>query len=270
MFRSCVFVILTLFFFCQFSLAQSLPLTPLKSFFKPFEIGVQVENYRYVEPGLISHFGLLFGLRGVAAWSYNEKASGLVLGDINSGELNYDGALCDVNTNVCTAYQAKTRDVILRLTHRFDYLLTDTFHLFIGPGFRYLIDQGRGAGFYTRRATYFFVPAGFAVDFAEYTFEFEYDFFMKGRITSHLSEVNSSFGDMSHSQENGLAYRATVLRHFKNLVAVPLIFGLYYEKREVPSSEFKELIINNLPSGKFYKEPRNLTEVIGLRASLLY
>ncbi len=254
----------------QFSFAQGALTAPQKSFFKPFEFGVQLENYRYVEPGLISHTGILFGVYGIAAWSYSENASGLILGQINSGELNYDGALCDVNTNVCTSYKAKTNDVILRLTHRFDYLLFGKLHLFIGPGFRYLLDRGQGTGFYTRMATYFFMPAGFSVDVAHYKFEVEYDFLLRGMIKSHLSEVNSTYDDITHSQEDGKAFRVTALARFSQLTTLPVELGLYYEKRELPSSDLKELRINKLPSGQFYKEPENITEALGVKLGVIY
>ncbi len=270
MYHAGIFYILLMVGFSPFLKAQSDLVAPTKIFFKPFQFGVQLENYRYVEPGLISHSGLLFGIHGSAAWAYSENAGGFILGEINSGELNYDGALCDVNTNVCTEYKAKTNDVILRLTHRFDYAVSNQFHFFAGPGFRCLIDRGQGAGFYTRMASYLFLPAGITLAADNYSFEFEYDFFMKGMIKSHLSEVNSTYEDITHSQENGKAFRVMASGRFTNVTTVPLVLSLYYEKRELPSSEPKELRINGLQSGKFYKEPENITEVLGFRAAIIY
>ena len=144
MFRIGIFLILCVTGFSSLSVAQDESASPAASFFKPFQFGVHLENYRYTEPGLVSHAGLMFGVHGAAAWAFSENASGLVSGELSSGELNYDGALCDVNTNVCTDYKAKTNDVIIRLTQRFDYFILNHFHVFGGPGFRYLIDRGQG------------------------------------------------------------------------------------------------------------------------------
>ncbi len=257
---------------------------PAPTFFKPFAIGVLLENYRYAEPGLITHSGFLVGLRGVASWAHSDLNSDLsstsgtflsrfsssILGDLATGTLNYDGALCDVNTNVCTPYKAKTYDILLRLTYRFEYLISEKMQIFIGPGFRYILDQGQGSGFYTRMGTYLFLPAGFTYYFKDYNFEFEYDFFLQGKMNSKLSEVNSTYGDITHSQPQGRAYKVTVSRFFENLGVRPLNFSIYYEKREVESSGLEQLRVNQQPSGIFFREPKNFTEVLGVRASFLY
>lgn len=270
MFKTGIFFILSAVGFSTLAGARTESSSPVVSFFKPFQIGVHLENYRYSEPGIVSHTGLMFGVHGVATWAYFENVSGLLLGELSSGELNYDGALCDVNTNLCTDYEAKTNNLILRLTHRFDYVILKHLHVFGGPGFRYLIDRGQGTGFYTRMASYFFIPAGIKVNVQNYSFEIEYEFFLKGMIKSQLSEVNRTFEDITHSQENGKAFRVTAAGQFSNITALPLVFSLYYEKRELPSSDFKELQISGVPSGKFFKEPENITEILGFRMAMTY
>lgn len=240
------------------------------SFIKSYTLGAELNNYRYVEPGLIAHSGFMLGVFAEMTWTYFLNLNGITSANIVWGELNYDGSLCDVNTNICTDYQAKTIDVISRVTHRFVYLIKDDFNFFIGPGFRILIDKGRGDGFYTRTGNYFFLPLGINFNYQNFNFDFEYDFLLSGTMKSKLSEVNKTFGDVRHKQSVGSGHKITLNRKMDDLAVRTITASLYYESWNFADSDPEQLLINNQPSGNFFIEPKNFTQVIGLQLGFLF
>lgn len=222
-------------------------------------------NYRYTEPGLISHEGYLFGIAAQTTWKTSSKQVGGILDlQMITGALNYNGSLCDVNSGVCTDYKAETKDIIFRLTHRFDFVISESFDLFIGPGVRYLVDKGSGTGFYTRSGTYFFAPLGFTmkapISDGLLLFDFEYDVFLSGTMKSSLHEVNSTFGDVTHIQKNGSGVKVAV----KFLGRHGLVSSIFYEHWYVNDSNVEPLIVNGSPSGNVFVEPKNFTDAVGI------
>ncbi|MBC7465157.1 MAG: hypothetical protein H7256_04135, partial [Bdellovibrio sp.] len=166
------------------------PAQPESSIFqysKKIKIGAELISYRYVEPGLIEHVGLLYGANAQLKWEASEMIFGVIDVSVVAGKLNYNGALCDVETNACSNYSAKTDDVIFRITHRFDFKVTEQFHIFAGPGIRYLFDRGESSGFYTRLGLYLFAPVGVNLqiplnDDSGLIFDLEYDIFISGSM----------------------------------------------------------------------------------------
>lgn len=238
-----------------------------------YTLGYELNNYRYAEPGLIAHSGFMLGVFAEMTWSYLPKLSGVTSGKLISGELDYDGSLCDVNTNVCTDYKAKTIDVIARLTHRFNYKAYENLSFFLGPGFRLLFDRGRGVGFYTRTGSYLFLPIGFHFNQWNVNFDFEYDVLISGSMNSKLSEVNKTYGDIRHKQSVGSGHKITLTKQFDSIdsaTSQPILVSLYFESWTFDSSEPEELFENNQPSGKFFVEPKNFSQVLGLQLSLLF
>ncbi len=233
-------------------------------------LGLELNHYRYVEPGLIAHSGLMLGISGELAIRYLDQLEGVTAAQVVFGELTYDGSLCDVNTNVCSDYKAKTSDIIAKVSHRVDYLSDFGIHFFIGPGFRFLIDKGIGSGFYTRIGNYLYAPIGFNFLFKDIKFDFEYDVFISGSMYSKLSEVNKTFGNVRHTQTTGSGHKVTLSRRIDDLTTVPLVASLYYESWTVGDSNTEELQVNGQPSGNFFIEPKNFTQVIGLNFSFLF
>ena len=240
------------------------------SIIKSYTLGAELSNYRYVEPGLIAHSGFMLGIFGQMTWAYLPNLVGTTSANLVWGELNYEGSLCDVNTNVCTDYRAKTIDVIGRVTHRLVYLIRDDLSFFIGPGFRILVDKGRGEGFYTRTGTYLFAPVGINFNYQNFNFDFEYDFFIAGSMKSNLSEVNKTFGDIRHKQSVGSGHKITLTRRIDGVAINPVAASLYYESWTIGASDSEELLINKQPSGNFFIEPKNFTQVIGLQIGFLF
>lgn len=222
-------------------------------------IGPELRYYRYVEPGLIQHTGALYGVW--ANWFYQLGSfKGVIDANLIIGNLKYDGALCDTNTSVCTDYSSTTNEMIHRVTHRFDYQVTSDLHVFAGGGFRYLYDKGEGVGFYTRSGTYLFLPVGVTYNLSDFSLDVEYDIFLGGTMVSKLSDVNSTYGDITHTQKTGYGIQVTAGYHAK-----PISYYLFYETWNVRDSDTVELKINGAPSGLYFTEPKNFSESWGFK-----
>lgn len=237
-----------------------------------------ISYYRYVEPGLISHLGILTGARGELTWKINPSWQGVASASLLAGRLVYDGSLCDVNTSVCSGFKGNTNDLIFRGTHRFDYKVNSEVSLFIGPGMRYLIDRGESAGFYTRQGLYLFAPIGFSYETSvqnnRFVFDFEYDYFIQGSMISRVSEVNSTYTDMKHKQSSGFGHKISlswldVLS--EALVSQQAHFDLFlaYENWQIEASDKQPLYVNGVAS-KYYIEPKNFTESWTAGASIRF
>lgn len=239
--------------------------------------GASLQNYRYEEPGLISHTGILIG--AWLNWNYDVPYyKGAVHAEINTGHIDYDGALCDVNSGNCVDYKSKTSELIIRLSHRLGIEITDNFQIFAGVGYRYLFDKGEGAGFYRRIGDYWILPLGFTSSImwdelnTKVVFDYEYDHFLFGQIQSKLSDVNSTYSDVKHPQNRGRAQR--IMLGFEPLPDVdsphPWMFYFFFEDWAIPQSERAELLINGAHSGKFFYEPENRSNAYGLRVGWSY
>lgn len=244
---------------------------PLKS----LKVGAQLVSYRYVEPGLIAHSGFLYGLSGEYNWFPTARVKGILLGDVFVGKINYDGALCDVNTNVCNDYAAKTNEFIFRLTHRFEVAVNETINVFAGPGLRYLFDKGDDPGFYTRMGTYLFAPLGFNLNIpflaSDKIFaDFEYDFFIVGTMQSKLSEVNSTYQDITHKQYAGSGHKITLGYQQSSSSLNPLTVALFYENWNIAASNYEQLYVNGLVTNRAFVEPKNFSESLGLKALVTF
>lgn len=249
---------------------NSFAVTGEETFVKKYTLGLELNHYQYTEPDLIAHSGFMLGVYGEMTWLYLPNLSGVTYGKLVSGELNYEGSLCDVNTNVCSGYKAKTIDVIARVTHRFEYSVQENLSFFLGPGFRLLVDRGRGEGFYTRTGSYFFIPTGFHLDYQNFILDFEYDVLISGTMNSKLSEVNKTFGDIRHKQTVGSAYKVMLTKQLDGFTSQPLVVTLYFESWTLESSEPEQLLINNQPSGNYFIEPKNYSQMLGLQIGLWF
>ena len=225
------------------------------------------------EPGLIADSGYLFGVYGDASFSISKLIRGILTADFASGTLNYDGSVCNINTGSCTDYSAKTQDVIIHVTQRFDFELSERVSLFMGPGFRVLIDKGVGSGFYTRFGTYLYAPLGITFQLPRsegiYVLDLEYDLFLRGTMKSYLSETNSKYSDINHTQTNGSGFRFSV-KDQTVFYDRSVSFLLFYENWSIGDSDPQPLMINGAPSGKFYSEPKNFTDAVGLGLGLSF
>lgn len=243
------------------------------NFFKQAKVGFQIINFRYTEPGLISDSGYLFGVFGEVSYFISDRVKGVINADLASGTLNYDGGLCSILDNTCVDYSAKTQDAIIHVTHRFDFEISDKVSLFIGPGLRVLVDKGIGSGFYTRFGTYLYAPLGITFQLPRsegvYFLDLEYDLFVRGTMKSKLSESNSRYSDLNHTQTNGSGLRISA-KYQTQIFDHSILFVLFYENWSVGESDVLPLMKDGIASGKFYSEPKNFTDAVGLGLGLSF
>lgn len=224
---------------------------------KPFVIGAETRQYRYSEPGFVTHEGLLLGLWGEWYWE-SALGKGKAYGNLLYGNLNYDGALCDLSNN-CTPYQAKTTDWIWKVNSRIEVEVNEKLNLFAGGGFRYLYDRGQGVGFYTRTGNWAYIPLGGFLKYQRFTVELEYDHIIYGSFKSALSEVSTSFSDLVHTQKGygllmTLGYRINSSWNIQ---------GIY----ESWSLDESDVIVSG---GSAFVEPQNNSQSFGLKIGYLF
>lgn len=236
-------------------------------------LGGELRAYRYVEPGLISHSGPMLGVWG--HWGYQTTwYKGLLDGNIFLGSLDYNGAVCSLTTGKCSDYSAKTFDVISKFTHRFSFEVSPEVDLFVGAGLRSLYDRGDGSVFYTRLGNYYFLPLGSRIKFltdgnpqgAHYFVDLEYDVFLKGTMTSRISEVNSSMSDIEHQQNTGYGLQISA-GYQQSWVeqSHPMQIQVFYEKWRVEASDTVSQYSSVSRVTYYYTEPKNFTESYGVK-----
>jgi hypothetical protein len=269
----CFFFLISLRGWAADDTSEETPPTSISS----LKVGAGLSYYRYVEPGLISHTGMLIG--AWANWDYKLMSGlkGQIFADLMTGTLNYDGAICDIKTNACTSYKAKTNLLLLKTSHRFTYQLQNDWAILTGLGYRYLFDKGEGPAFYRRIGNYVYLPVGFnyqhAMDErAVLSFDFEYDYFLTGQMESKLSDVNSTWDDVRHKQNKGSAYKIAIGYEplYLGSSTRPVSVYLVYEYWSIADSDSAELIINGKGSGNYFIEPKNFSELIALKAAWSY
>ncbi|MFC1637047.1 hypothetical protein ACFL5Z_19675 [Planctomycetota bacterium] len=202
---------------------------------KLFDIGAEVYNFKYEEPGLMEEEGVFYGIRfGFTdhTWVSDSLQSppadgGLMFradGRLAFGQVDYDGGIVDLNTSNVVPYSIDDIDDWVfegRLVLGNDWLRRSALHtVYAGIGYRYLNDDTSfdPAG-YERESNYLYVPIGYQFDGGHTTgwsvgFGAEFDVFIVGNQRSHLSDVSLAYPDVDNRQESGYGYRACVkLQH---------------------------------------------------------
>ena len=180
-----------------------------------WEVGGQIANYQYEEPGFMNLKGNRIGAVGAYTFMSSNRVYGRI--DLRSsyGSLKYQGSgtLDDVPDWIF-----ETRAVIGR-----DYLTGESAALspYIGLGYRYLYNDLRGYSStgrvgYQRVSQYLYVPVGLTARFR--TGErwvvaptVEYDVFLGGRQYSQFSDTGIGYSDATNRQHDGRGYRGYLM-----------------------------------------------------------
>ena len=170
-------------------------------------IGGELRQYKYSEPGFVTHEGLMYGAYLDYLYRFTPSTFVSAGGNLIYGSLNYDGGLCD-EFGSCQPYKATTNDLITRTHVRVHIKPSSTVSLQIGLGLRYLSDKGQGQGFYLRTGTWFYVPLAASLSVplqnqAKLNFLAEYDVVVSGGIKSNLSEIDVDYSDVYMTQTGG-------------------------------------------------------------------
>lgn len=223
-----------------------------------WEVGGQIANYQYEEPGLMNLKGNRIGAVGAYTFTSPNRVYSRI--DLRSsyGSLKYQGSgtLDDVPDWIF-----ETRAVIGR-----DYLTGDSAALspYIGLGYRYLYNDLRGYSStghvgYQRVSQYLYVPVGLTARFR--TGErwvvaptVEYDAFLGGRQYSQLSDTGIGYSDATNKQKHGYGYRAYLM-----LESGHWAFGPWFYYWNIKDSD-----VVSIGLGTVAMEPANWTREYGV------
>jgi hypothetical protein len=181
-----------------------------------WEVGGQLSDYRYEEPNQdVKIWGPRIGPAG--AYTYDRAGRWFFKGDArySYGELRYQGS----------GTKDHVPDSILEVRGVFGKDLFSGGGVAISPyagiGFRYLYSDLRGttsAGFagYRRYSNYLYLPLGLTSRFSvgdQWVIAptVEYDYFIRGRQVSMLTDANPGYSDVRNTQDRGRGYRLSVL-----------------------------------------------------------
>ena len=179
-----------------------------------WELGGQLAQYRYEEPGLMELEGPRLGVS--VAWSATtpRRAFARLEGRFSYGALDYrgSGTLTDVPDYLLEGRLLAGRD------YGDDRLRWSPY---VGGGVRYLYNDLRGVSSsgaigYRRESTYFYVPLGVTLRArlaAGWVLAplIEYDAFVRGTQRSYLSDTGLGLGDVTNRQSRGRGWRATLM-----------------------------------------------------------
>jgi hypothetical protein len=185
-----------------------------------------------------------------------------------SGTGTYDGQFSDG-----TPLKTENKDTITTLRGLFGYQteLNDSNMLvpFAGLGLRYLVNIQSGPGSYKREINYSYLPVGVALR-SQITSNFstelqaEYDVFLAGTATSHLSDVSSNYPDVQNEQTSGSGYRVSA--HFKwNFGNFMMGIQPFLQNWKVANSNEKYI-----GYGRSVYEPENETTMTGANLSVSF
>jgi len=222
-------VLMVCFLLVSQVVGQAASQVPQNSFWESYrpmnyEIGPEVFYHQYKEPGLMKDTGMMYGFYWSLAareWlpssTEDKKDSPQWMvatdGSFAYGKVNYDGQLQDGTPYTVNNISDFMVDVRLLTGPDFPKeTRMDT--IYTGIGFRYLVDDSSfdPAG-YQRESKYLYVPVGFTTigqvkEGWSLGGTAEFDIFVWGQQTSHLSDLGGP--DIDNHQSKGYGLRGSV------------------------------------------------------------
>ena len=200
------------------------PADPLRT--RPgWEIGGQLSDYRYEEPGPgVKIWGPRVGVTGAYTYTGASHWFLKVDGRYSYGSLKYEGS---GTQDSVPDWILETRAVLGK-----DFLPRSGVSLspFAGLGYRYLYNDLRGttstgALGYQRYSQYFYAPLGLTSRFhvnGQWVIAptIEYDYFIKGRQKTQFTDLGQGFADANNKQDKGYGYRLSVMAENRTLYLV--------------------------------------------------
>ena len=231
------------------------------------DIGLSFSSYQYQEPGLMSLKGVKMGL--------DLRTTKALRNDhFMRGELRYAFGSVDYNSN-STGSASGEQDWYIEARGLVgkDWAINDAaLSAYTGVGYRYLFNDGRGITStgnwgYRRESSYFYLPIGIVHrsslnDQARLVGTLEYDHLLAGKQISRLSDGGQGHSDITNNQTSGHGLKLSVM-YERNKWAI----GPYAHYWKIGQSDVAPEILNGVPTGQGYVEPKNDTVEFGLKAS---
>ncbi len=230
------------------------------------EVGVQAYWYKYEEEVdgdfFMSTAGKKLGLSLTATKIIDTNI--YLIGDFRyaAGDVEYNS---DSGTGDISEYMYESR-VLMGIEKVIDGIFWSPF---LGLGYRYLFNDLRslGSGGYRRESRYIYIPVGLTHRFklnqkSRIATTFEYDYFVKGKQKSHLSDIGPDwaavFGDPVNEQKHGYGIRLHTSYEEKNWS-----IGVFYNYWKIEDSEKNYYL--DPPFLYSIVEPKNETKELGIQ-----
>lgn len=229
-----------------------------------YELGVQLLDYQYKEPGVMSTKGGKLGLTA----GFSKRLEGWNL----SGEARF--ATGNVNyTSNGTGSMSNQPDRLseFRLVAGEDYAF-EGFGLtpYAGIGYRTLFNDLRGftttgARGYRRYSEYLYIPLGVTHRFqtgddARLSSSLEFDYLAYGNQKSMLSDTMPGLNDPVNKQRKGYGLRLN-----STYEAANWSLGVFYHYWNIRDSDTARLSLFGAPTNLIVWEPKNNTNEVGLQ-----
>ncbi len=230
------------------------------------ELGLNAAYYRYEEPGVpMTEKGYNTGIDLV--WTATPGDDWFMRGDgsFAYGHHDYTGS----GTKDDNPYRyAEVRGTFGKDFDHDRYSLSP----YLGIGFRYLHDDLRGvtstgAVGYRRESRYLYIPVGVVhriglESSARLSTTLEFNYLLRGRQKSHLSDSFASLPDLTNRQDSGYGIRAGVYYEKGNGSLGPWFRYWHIDQSETAPATFT---VSGTPVTVLFVEPKNETTEIGFR-----
>jgi hypothetical protein len=225
-----------------------------------WELGGQVSDYKYEEPGLMQLDGPRIGVVAAYAATTPDRVYGRIDGRVSYGKLDYRS----MGTGTASNIPDWTAEV--RLVAGKDFRAGESVVLspYIGLGYRYLFNDLQGYSTtghvgYRRYSQYWYAPIGLTMrmragDRWVFAPTVEYDAFIGGKQKTMLSDVAPGLPDITNDQDRGRGYRVYLMVESRNWA-----FGPWLHYWSIKDSE-----IVPIGGGLGLLEPANKTTEYGL------
>ncbi|XLQ19584.1 MAG: autotransporter outer membrane beta-barrel domain-containing protein [Candidatus Moraniibacteriota bacterium] len=229
-----------------------------------WDVGVELSNIVYKEPGRMKESGDMIGITG--SYAYHNNVMIKFEGVFKYGQVDYDGKL--QNGTPITLNNIDDYITEIRGLSGYDFqVATTTITPYIGLGYRYLIDT-MGSVFmhgYDRESNYLYSPIGLTTltnlqNGWSVGVILEYDVFWRGTQKSYMSNLQHGYNDIKKDQHSGYGLRGSIKIQKSHFLIEPFI--RYWN---IGDSDISMLTSYGSPIGKWFFEPNNNSTEIGLR-----
>jgi hypothetical protein len=236
------------------------------------DAGVELSHITYKEPGIMKEDGMMYGV--ALSFTHFRRPGFKLEGRISRGQVDYTGQdstgtpLTIKNIND-TMFETRGLwgPVIIPLD---DGLIIP----WIGAGYRYLFDGlDKTIGGYRRESNYLYLPL--AAEFIPYVKEgwkiggiVEFDYFLRGRQISYLSDIDPQYNDIKNNQDKGWGARASLKFYGKGALQ-DVVIEPFVRFWRIAESDTAMITYHGAPVGVGW-EPENRSFEYGLRASLWF
>lgn len=235
-----------------------------------FTLGLQIVDFRYREPSLMSDTGRLSGLAFTYQRAVTETRSAKVAVEYAQGTLAYDGALQSQTGNT-TPYSSTDEFRVANLEFHWVNDPNDGgWGNSIGLGYRNTYDSKSGQYDYRRDITYYYWLFNLSRDIYEVNkvksvLNLEMSILFGGGAKTYLSDVAPAYSDVNFAFQSGLGFKASIETTLPVFENKEMLVGLSYKYWTIADS--KTEYVGN---GAYGVEPHNNTALTSITIGYVF